>query len=111
MTESAKSAKSPYLHLHPHLLQCHRDEYSKRLKSPLAWTREPNNNGHYYHIPFDAKGYLSRFSEEDAQAVSQGTQPRKYKQDKRFAALRRLLDKLSPEEVIQVLGKLQEEHQ
>ena len=90
----------------PHLLTYHREEYRKRLHSGLAWTREPNDDGLYYHITFDTKQYLSRFSEEDAAAISAGAQPLKYKQDKKFAKFRRLMADLSPQDREDVISSL-----
>ena len=81
----------------PHMLLYHREEYTKRVKSGLEW-RE-SHHGRYYHVPFDAKRFLGKFSEEDARAVSDGIvpPPRAYAQDKRFAKLRRTLEGLSEE--------------
>lgn len=90
----------------PHLLACYREEYCKRLHSGLAWTRMPNEDGCYYHITFDAKEFLSRFSEKDAAAISAGVQPPKYKQDKRFTKFRRLMANLSPKDREDVISSL-----
>jgi len=90
----------------PAMLTCHREEYRKRLHSGLAWTRVPDDDGCYYHINFDAKEFLSRFSEEDAAAISEGVQPLKYKQDKKFAKFRRLMADLSPQDREDVIASL-----
>ena len=95
----------------PALLTLYREEYRKRLHSGLAWTRMPNEDGCYYHINFDAKEFLSRFSEEDAAAISAGVEPLKYKQDKRFARVRRLMADLSKEDRQEVIAELLNEMQ
>ncbi len=81
----------------PAILLYHREEYTKRVHSGLEW--HESTHGRYYHIPFDAKRFLGKFSEEDARAVSDGIMPpsRAYAQDKRFAKLRRILEGLSEE--------------
>lgn len=90
----------------PHMLVYYREEYRKRLHSGLAWTRIPNADGCYYHINFNAKTFLSRFSEQDAAAISQGIQPPKYKQDKKFARFRRLMAGLSAKDRQEVMAEL-----
>lgn len=81
------------------MLKFYQDEYIKRIKSGLAWDRNSTGQGSlHYHIPFDAKNFLSRFSEDEAREISNGIEPAKYKQEKKFTNLRRLLDGLSEEE-------------
>jgi len=89
----------------PHILQHFREEYSKRIHSGLCWNREgvPNSETgelNYFHESFDAKKFLSRFTEEEAAAIAEGIAPppRKYKEDKQFAKVRRMLAELDEEE-------------
>ncbi len=93
----------------PAILQMHRDEYRKRLISGLQWTEVPTPNG-YYHIQFDAKKFLSRFSEEDATAIAAGVElPKEYRKEKRFANLRKMLDGLSPADMEEICRTYNEE--
>ncbi len=93
----------------PSLLQMHREEYQKRIISGLQWAEMPTPAG-YYHILFDAKRFLSRFSEADAEAIAKGIDlPREYRKEKKFAKLRKMFDGLSPADMEEIFRTYNEE--